>query len=186
MQELATDRLNIRRFKPDDWRDLYDYLSDPKVVTFEPYPVFTKEQCQQEAMRRSNQECFWAVCLKSTGKLVGNVFFEQTEPKVFLNWELGYVLNSQYQRKGYATESCRRVLDYGFQTLRTRRVIALCNVLNTASWKLLADLGFRREGHFFKQSYFKCDEFGNPIWQDVYQYAILSDEWPNAKKDQLL
>ena len=29
---METERLIIRRFCPDDWQDLYEYLSDEKVV----------------------------------------------------------------------------------------------------------------------------------------------------------
>ena len=32
MEEIVTDRLVIRRFKPNDWQDLYEYLSDEEVV----------------------------------------------------------------------------------------------------------------------------------------------------------
>ncbi len=167
----------IRDFTPDDWKDLFDYLSKPEIVKFEPYEAFSEALCQEEARRRSGHESFRAVCLKSTGKMIGNIFLEQQEPKVFLTWELGYVFNSNYWGCGYATESCRAVLDHAFNKLQTRRVVATCNTLNTVSWKLLERLHFRREAHYLKHSYFKCDENGKPIWQDVFEYAILAEEW---------
>ncbi|MGE5559585.1 MAG: GNAT family N-acetyltransferase [Chloroflexota bacterium] len=37
MCKLETDRLVLRRFRPDDWRDLHEYLSDELVVRYEPY-----------------------------------------------------------------------------------------------------------------------------------------------------
>ena len=36
---LVTSRLVIRRMNPDDWQDLYDYLSDAETVYYEPYDV---------------------------------------------------------------------------------------------------------------------------------------------------
>jgi len=184
MDELVTERLIIRDFRPDDWSDLYEYLSDPKVVLYEPYQVFTAEQCKQAAIDRSTRQCFRAVCLKSTNKLIGNLYFNQIDPPIFLTWELGYVFNSEYQGNGYALESCRAVLRQGFLDLAIRRVIALCNTLNIPSWRLLERLGFRREGHYLKQSFFKYDEKGRPVWQDVYEYAILSDEWLSRNRDR--
>jgi hypothetical protein len=34
MDELTTDRLIIRGFAPDDWKDLYDYQYDPAGFIF--------------------------------------------------------------------------------------------------------------------------------------------------------
>lgn len=174
---LETERLKLRRFSPDDWEDLYEYLSLEEVVKFEPYDVYTKEQSKEEAMNRSQQEAFWAVCLKSENKLIGNVYFNQQEPKDFYTWEIGYVFNPSYYGKGYATESCKRILEYGFKEQKARRIVAMCNPENKPSWRLLERLNMRREGHLRENIYFKCNENGEPIWNDTYEYAILSDEW---------
>ncbi|MBZ9637593.1 GNAT family N-acetyltransferase [Clostridium sp. FP1] len=48
---------------------------------------------------------------KENNKLIGNVYFQQQEPKEFLTWEIGYVLNPEYYGNGYATEECKRVLN---------------------------------------------------------------------------
>ncbi|GAE90169.1 N-acetyltransferase [Acetivibrio straminisolvens JCM 21531] len=109
--------------------------------------------------------------------MIGNVYFNQQEPKEFLNWEIGYVFNPQYYGNGYATESCRAVIDYGFKKLKARRIVAMCNPENIASWKLLERLNMRREGHLLKNIFFKRDEKGECIWVDTYEYAILIDEW---------
>ena len=65
------------------------------------------------------------------------------------------------------------------------RVYAECDPRNTASWKLLESLGFRREAHFRQNVYFWKDADGSPIWKDTYVYAILeSDE--SIRKDSKL
>ena len=174
---LETERLILRRFLAEDWPDLYEYLSREEVVLFEPYGIFTAEQCREEALDRAEKECFWAVCLKDTGKLIGNVYFQQQEPKDFRTWELGYVFNPVYYGRGYATESCRRIITHGFEQLQAHRVVAMCNPQNTASWRLLERLKLRREGHLRKNIYFKQDGQGNPIWNDTYEYGILAEEW---------
>ncbi len=177
MCTFETDRLVIRRFRPEDWKDLYEYLSDEKVVKYEPYDVFDEEACKLEAENRSKNGAFWAVSLKESGKVIGNVYFQQQEPTDFMTWEIGYVFNSGYYGKGYAAESCRKLIDYGFVEKNARRIIAMCNPQNSPSWKLLERLGMRREGHLLKNIYFKKDELGNPIWTDTYEYAILAEEW---------
>lgn len=174
MRETVTNRLKLRSFQSGDWSDLYDYLSDERVVFYEPYGVFTKEECRQEARRRSKEEAFIAVCLKETGKVIGNIYFEERD---FGTWEIGYVFNAAFQGKGYASEAASAVIEEAFREGRARRVIATCNPDNTASWKLLERLNMRREGHLKKNIYFRVDENNNPIWQDTYEYAILAEEW---------
>jgi RimJ/RimL family protein N-acetyltransferase len=180
MDRIETDKLYLRRFIHDDWKDLYEYLSDEAVVRYEPYEVFTPEECKYEAASRSKKDAFRAVCLKDNDKLIGNIYFEKQE---FDTWELGYVFNKSYQKKGYAAESAKAVMDYAFRNLNARRIIAKCNPENTASWKLLERLNMRREGHLKQNIYFKTDENGNPIWVDTYEYAILFQEWNSLNND---
>lgn len=40
-QYLYTDRLLLRKFTIDDHGDLYEYLSNSKVVKYEPYDTYT-------------------------------------------------------------------------------------------------------------------------------------------------
>lgn len=171
---METERLCIRRFQPEDWPDLYEYLSQKEVVKYEPYEVFTEEASKQEAINRSGNEAFWAVCLKDSGKLIGNIYLSRED---FATWELGYVFNLCYQRKGYATEAAQALLHHVFETEHARRVVAMCNPLNELSWRLMERLGMRREGHLIQNIYFKKDENGQPIWSDTYEYGILATEW---------
>ncbi len=174
---LETNRLVIRKFCYDDWCDLYEYLSQEIVVKYEPYNVFSKEECKQIAINRSQDDAFFAVCLKENNKLIGNIYFQHQEPKEFLTWEIGYVFNPVYYGKGYATEACKKVLKYGFGQLGAHRVIGKCNPENTSSWRLLERLLMRREGHFRKPAFFRKSNEGNPIWHDAYQYSILAEEF---------
>lgn len=113
MIAYETDRLLIRRYIKEDWKDLHEYLSDKEVIEFEPYEAFTLEQAKEEALNE------WGA----------------------------------------------------------RSVIAVCNPLNSYSWKLLERLGMRREGTLLQNIYFKTDQEGNPIWCDTYEYGILKEEW---------
>lgn len=177
MEQLYSERLIIRRFHCDDWEDLYEYLSDKEVVKFEPYNVFTKEQAMNEALKREHDNTFFAVCLKESEKLIGNLYLAKTE---YDSWEFRYVFNKKYQGKGYATESAITLLDYAFSNLGVRRITATCNPKNDASWKLLERLNLRREGLLLQNIYFEKNSEGEPIWLDTYLYAILKSEWNNS------
>ena len=171
---METKRLILRKFVIEDWADLYEYLSDPEVIKYEPYNVFSQEACKQEAVNRSRKGAFWAVCLKDTGKLIGNIYLSKQDLDT---WELGYVFNAKYHGKGYATEAAEFLVNIAFRENDARRIIAMCNPLNIPSWKLLERLGLRREGHLIQNIYFKKDNSGNPIWADTFEYGILASEW---------
>lgn len=181
MNEIQTKRLVLRRFTADDWPDLYEYLSDDAVVKFEPYEVFSMVQSKEEAVIRAGMECYYAVCLKESGKLIGNVYLGKAD---FDTLELGYVFHAKYQGFGFATEAVSNLLSIAFEEWNTRRIIAMCNPLNQKSWALLERIGMRREGTLIQNIYFKRDNLGNPIWCDTYQYAILRDEWNNNYKSK--
>jgi len=171
---LTTPRLIIRDYQPTDGPDLFEMLSDEDVVRFEPYGVFSRAEAWAEAARRAGDPCFRAVCLKGSGKLVGNVFLAEQD---FGAWELGYVFSTAFQGQGLATEACRAVIDDLFARGRGRRVVAMCNPLNVASWRLLERLGLRREAYHVKNVWFDRDREDQPIWQDTFVYAVLKDEW---------
>lgn len=176
MKEIVTEHLIIRRFQPEDWQDLYEYLSDEEVVRYEPYEVHTMDQAKETAVKRASNESFYGVCLKKTGKLIGNLYLSKAD---FDTWELGYVFNRSYQGQGFAYESGKALLDYAFEHLGARRIVAMCNPDNHRSWKLMERLSMRREGLLIQNIYFKKNEDGEPIWLNTYEYAILKDEWCN-------
>ncbi len=174
---LRTERLSIRKFRPEDWRDLHEYLSDPEVVKFEPCEPFSEDQCRQEAARRSAASDFFAVERQSDGRLIGNLYFGERE---FDTRELGYVFNRNAWHCGYAAESVRALMEYAFRETACRRVVAMCDPLNTASWRLLERLGMRREGLALRTHFFRRNEDGAPVWADTLSYAVLASEFRPA------
>lgn len=173
---LKTERLVLRPFEETDAEGLHAYLGDEEVVRYEPYDAMTIEECRLEAARRASDEAFWAVCL-ADGTLIGNLYLSGADE--FGTREIGYVFARACWHKGYATEAARRLMAYAFERLATRRIIALCDTRNAASFALMERLGMRREGEFKKNVGFKTDAHGNAIWTDSYQYAILKEEFEN-------
>ena len=108
--------------------------------------------------------------------MVGHLYFQQIEPKAFLTGELGYIFNTAFQNKGYATEAAFGLIQYGFEQLGIHRVIAHCNPENIPSWRVLEKIGMKREGCFRKNVFFRTTPEGSPIWTDTYEYAILKED----------
>ena len=182
MKLIETDRLVVRTFKPEDWRDLQEYISTEEVLRFERPWDSSDESLQKNTAFFGSIDYFWAVELKESGKMIGHLYFNQTKPEEFRTWILGYIFNPQYYGRGYATEACRGILQYGFDHLHIHRVIAKCSPDNIKSWRLLERLSMRREGHGLKCVTLKSTPEGAPIWWDEYQYALLAEEWVNIDK----
>lgn len=170
---ITTDRLLIRKFCNKDYKDLYEYLSMESVYEYEPGEPISLETAMKLAIERAKTNDFYAVVLKTEDKMVGHIYFQQIEPKEIMTWEIGYIFSPKYQKQGYATESAKALIHYSFQNFATHRVTAHCNPKNTASWKLLENIGMQREGLQRQNIFFRKDERGLPIWQDTYDYAIL-------------
>jgi RimJ/RimL family protein N-acetyltransferase len=177
MYTFETNRLRLRPFTPDDWQDLYEYLSLDEVNTFLDEWECTKEVCKEMSVQRSTDETIWAVCLKETGKMIGHVDIRPEYAPHLCIYEIGYIFSPKYGKKGYATESLQRVIQHGFEDLNAHRIIADSYPEHTASWKLLERLKMRREAHFVKYIPFRTTADNRIIWNDVYRYAILQSEW---------
>ncbi len=171
--KILTDRLLIRTHSPRDWQDLFEYLSLRRTYDFEPGTPITKEEAMRMANDRSSGEDFLPVVLRENDKMIGHLYFRQTEPREFLSWELGYIFNPAYHNMGYATEASRAILDYGFDELKAHRIVAYCDPRNVASWRVLEKIGMEREGYFRQKAFFKRDADGKPLWHDCCVYGIL-------------
>jgi ribosomal-protein-alanine N-acetyltransferase len=176
VHKIETGRLIIRGFDSSDWRDLFEYLSDPDIYIYEPGEPTTPQQAKELAQQRSDGTDFWAVVLKQQGKVIGHLHFKQIEPHELLTWELGYIFNPAYQRCGCASEAALALVRYAFANYGTHRVVAHCNPDNVASWKVLERVGFKREGLLRKNVYFRKAADGTPLWTDTYEYGILETD----------
>jgi RimJ/RimL family protein N-acetyltransferase len=173
---IETHNLFIRRFNDTDSNDLYEYLSNPEIYAYEPGQPISLSEAERIAKDRSEGIDFYAVVLKENQKMIGHLYFKQIDPHVMMTWELGYIFNPSYQRKGYASEAARALIEYAFPKYKVHRIMAKCDPKNPASWKLLEKIGFQREGHFIQHATFRNDEAGKPIWHDAYEYGLLKED----------
>lgn len=149
-----TDRLILRRYKEYDLDDLFEYLSNPNVVKFEPYKPMTIEEAKDNLNWRISTDEMIAVELKSDNKMIGNVYLGKRD---FDSLEIGFVFNESYWKNGYAKESCEKLLELAFDD-GIHRVFAECDPNNKNSWGLLERMGFIREGYLRQNIYFFKDK----------------------------
>ncbi len=172
--QITTERLLIRDLLMEDWVDIHVYASDPEVARYMIWGPNSEEETKEFIQRviqmqqqdpRIDFEC--AVVLKETGKLIGGCGLRQDGKQ----GEIGYCLNPEYWRKGYASEAAAAMIEFGFKELGLHRIYATCRPDNVGSAKVLEKVGMRREGHLREHMWHK----GN--WHDSLLYSILEHEW---------
>ena len=90
---IETERLILRRYKKEDLQDLFEYVSDTKVVEYEPYKPLTLNETKENLNWRMETDEMIAIEMKHSHKMIGNVYMGKRE---FESLELGYVLNRNY------------------------------------------------------------------------------------------
>jgi RimJ/RimL family protein N-acetyltransferase len=146
-----TERLVIRRFRGEDWEDLYALQGDPEATKFVG-GVWTAEKTREVlgmiVGRYEKRELEWfAVEEKESGRVMGACWLGPLNARwgealgVGEQVELGYRYARAYWGKGYATEAGRVMLRRGFEELGLERVVAIVNVLNVASERVIRKLG---------------------------------------------
>ncbi|MCA1038513.1 GNAT family N-acetyltransferase [Bacillus infantis] len=166
---IETERLIIRDFHEEDWRELYTYTSDAKVMEYIPEGVFDEEAAMKFVKENITEARNYPVIMKENSQLAGHIVFH---PYFGTHtYEIGWVMNPHFHNRGIASEAAYAVLKHGFEQMNLHRIIATCQPENIASFKVMEKIGMRREG-FFK----KCIPHGDGWWDEFY-YAILGEEW---------
>ena len=148
---LKTKRCVIREFSMEDLPALYELYAQPSVTEFmEPLFDWEKEQEYEEAYISNVYRYYgygmWLVCKKDSGQIIGRAGFENREYKDETELEKGYLIAPEEQRKGYATEVCRALIDNAEKNLDFPSINCLIQKENKASIHLAEGLGFEFAG----------------------------------------
>ena len=178
MIDLETEKLLIRNYRVDDWKDLAELgmkYEETDLAKYDegPWPD-DLEVYKGMVQDLAKSDDFLAVVLKETKKLVGLIYKAAKENK---KYEFGFNFNTDYQGKGYASESCKVVVDYIFDILKANLITAGTAKVNAPSNKLLLKLGFKQVGE--KTIAFRKDENGNPIEFEALDYVLKQEDWLN-------
>jgi RimJ/RimL family protein N-acetyltransferase len=85
----------------------------------------------------------WLVEMKDSGVPIGICGLLKRD--ALEDVDIGYALLPEFWSKGYALEAASAVLSYARDTLGLTRVVAITNVNNQSSIRLLEKLGFTYE-----------------------------------------
>ena len=178
MKSLETDRLIIRNFRPDDWQDLLEMVTQYQASEFaqydHPWPT-EADQIKGVAEWFASEDAFLAVILKTYGKLIGYISMSRQEDQPGRVFGLGYVFNSHYHGQGYATEGCQAVIRRAFGELEADMISTSTAEANLPSCALLKSLGFSETGRNIAS--FQETSEGEPIEFTALSFALTRDKW---------
>lgn len=181
---IETERLILRPFSESDAADVLEYLREPAVNCFASMKLNSLEEaCAEMKKRVGETEYYLAIVLKSGGKVIGEIdaypeYSEAHDTKSPLDtFSPCWMLNKDYQGKGYAYEAAYAFFDYLFREKGARRIYAYTEDYNLSSQHLCEKLGMRREGLFMEFVSFVNNPDGTPRYENTVQYAILKKEW---------
>ncbi|WP_334074450.1 MULTISPECIES: GNAT family N-acetyltransferase [Paenibacillus] len=152
---LETERLLIRRYKEDDLEELAAIVGDAETMKFWPAP-FTREQAEawlERSFEANRTWGFgrWAMVLRETGKIIGDVGFMQAELAGQMENDLGYILAAEYWGQNLGTEAAAACLNYGFRQLGMTRICANMAVDHHASRRVAEKIGMTVEKQYINK-----------------------------------
>ena len=157
--EIRTERLLLRRWRPEDREPFALMNADPLVVSFLPGPLAGRDSDALAARIENHFDehgfGFWAVEVLGGPSFIGllgiaNVSFEAPfTPAV----EIGWRLSPSHWGRGYATEGAQAAMRFGFDGLGLEEIVAFTAAANTRSRAVMERIGM---------THVPADDFDHP------------------------
>ena len=166
---IETDRLILRNYTEEDFDGLYRIVSDPETMQYFPKPYDEAGTKRWITWSMEHYEKygfgFWAVVLKETGELMGNCGLTMQNIDGEQLPEIGYHINKNFWKKGYAKEAARAVRDWAFQNTDFDTLYSYMDDKNIGSYSTAEANGMKRIKEYDAEG------------EHLYVYAITREEW---------
>lgn len=147
--EIKTERLLLRPFRIEDLAAVHEYASDIENTRYMMYLPNETLDDTQNFLHTAHEEwkkdrpAFYEFAVTLNNRLIGAV-------SVYLNenrseGELGWIINKRYWGNGYATEAALYVKKFALNSLKVMKLVAHCDVRNTASSNVMKKIGLSLE-----------------------------------------
>jgi RimJ/RimL family protein N-acetyltransferase len=152
-REIArTERLIVRTFAETDREQLIALACDPRVMRFIGNSTTggrgVRTRAEAEAMferllerGRTRPYAMWAVTELHADTLIGWCGMQDLPGSDLV--EIGWILDSRYWGRGYATEAAQAVLAYGFDCIALETIVSVAMPENVKSTNVMRRLGMR-------------------------------------------
>ncbi|MDI1304773.1 MAG: GNAT family protein [bacterium] len=174
---IQTTHLNIRHLELSDLSDFHIYRSNPEVTKYQGFDVMTIEQAEKFIKDNSTKHfgnagewVQYGIENIATRQLIGDCAIKLDRCNTRIA-QIGITISHLEQKKGFAKEVLLGILAFLFDTKEIHRIVEIVDTENIASINLLKSTGFKQEGYFIENIFFKGK------WGSEFQYAMLKREW---------
>ncbi|MEI5908986.1 GNAT family protein [Bacillus spongiae] len=171
--KIETERLILRELIENDAQDILNCFSNEDVLRhYGQKPLANLEQVKNIIKNftinyKEKRGIKWGIEINGTKGVIGTIGFHDWSSE-HKRADIAYALLPEHWGNGYATEAIMNVISYGFNELKLTRIGAVVFTENKQSNKLLAKLGFEKEGVLRNYMY------QNNIPYDTNVYSLLS------------
>ncbi len=154
---LKTERLILRQLSMDDHQGIFDLRSYPEINKYlGRKPCETMEDALNFISKvndniKKNMAAYWAITLKDNNTLVGTICLYDFSSEDN-SCEIGYELMTKFQGNGIMKEAVQIVINYAFQTLKLKKLLACTHQDNQQSSKLLSKFNFLKSEETNKEN----------------------------------
>jgi RimJ/RimL family protein N-acetyltransferase len=156
---LRTERLLLRRARPDDVEAIHAIMRDPRAMRYwstPPHATLDETRAWVASMVEDSPEEREDFVVELDGRVIGKAGCYRLP-------EIGYILHPGVWGRGYAREAMAAVIAHIFATRDIGTITADVDPRNTASIGLLLRLGFA-ETHRAKGSWQVGDELCDSVY----------------------
>jgi RimJ/RimL family protein N-acetyltransferase len=151
MNIIQTERLSLIEFLPGrDAEFILKLLNEPSFIqNIGDRSVRTIDDARANiqngpmASYVKNGFGLWLVALKETGESIGMCGLIKRDQ--LDDVDLGYAFLPEFWGKGYAAEAAKACLEYGWNQVGLKRIVAITDPANASSIRVLERLGFTFE-----------------------------------------
>lgn len=144
---IETERVIIRHWELRDAQRLFEICGDVEVMRRvgdgKPFRDIERAKKFLESViqyQKENGFSRWAVIGKLSGRIIGSCGFARMDNGEI---DLGYLFAREVWGNGFATETARACVDYGFASLGLTKIVARADIDHFPSHKVLEKIGFK-------------------------------------------
>lgn len=149
MDMIESKRLLLRHWKPSDLKVFREMNQSRQVMQYFPSTLDNQQSdLLADRIQRhlvDNNWGLWALELKETGRFIGFTGLQTVSKQMpfYPATEIGWRLDSEYWRKGYASEAATRVIKYARETLQLQELVSFTATSNSPSIGVMKKIGMR-------------------------------------------
>lgn len=128
-----------------------------QLSDWERQKPFYEKKIESIRLQEDSQKYTWSIFLKDTDTVIGQITCQLKDNEPENIRDVGWYIDPNFQRQGYATEAANAVLDFMFNEVEITDIKTSAAEINPGSWKIMEKLGFKYGGKN-KSTYFKDNE----------------------------